>query len=128
MSRREGYRVALILPRASLVPKQLCTIDDYTQYCVDRVDIALKMEQWSAQASAARLAHFSIYNATSTLATLYKNLNCIHHSPQTMNLRGEHNFFKHIASRCIMDDQCPGFKFRFVFFPLQMLRFSALSG
>ena len=42
-----------------------------TMYSEDRVDAAPEMEQWAkraAQASAARLAHFSISGVTSTLS------------------------------------------------------------
>ena len=43
------------------------------KYNVDRVDVALEMEQWAewaVYASAARLVCFSIFCATSTLFTL----------------------------------------------------------
>ena len=43
------------------------------KYSVDRMDVAMNMEkraEWAILASAARLAHCSLYNVTSTLSTL----------------------------------------------------------
>ena len=48
--------------------------ENQVYYSVDRVDVALEMEQWAeqaVQANAAHLACFSKSSATSTISTLY---------------------------------------------------------
>ena len=51
-------------------------------YGVDRVDIALEMEQWAALFAAALSACFSISCATSSLSTLYAAGRVLHVFPR----------------------------------------------